>query len=985
MTLSRVTSDDPTDDATHGLSDPYADVPPPLYEDLPEDEAYALSASDTDPAPAPDGLPGRPLTEKHLSYLDREGIRAEYASELADAGLLRSAGLGDSLPEGFDWLPDEARTGILFPWVMAHETAWQLRPDTPPLDPKDGRPRKYLFAPKAAASYHLLHRARPGHDDLVVIAEGTKQPLAVVSALTTESAADPRIVDATVVGIPGVYGWSKGRVITPGLVDLCRGKKVAIIPDRDARTNRAVYDALDDLKASLGCAKSVEFVWLPEMGGDRAGIDDQLKDVPVDRRRVVVEDLLLATHPKPAKRRPSEKSGMGSTTFEAWDPATGRLRVADLAKHLIERHHWALTAESGELARYKDGVYVIDSTQLLLESDLIRIMGNTYETKHKNNIASALRGLSATRARIPMRPSEPLMCVENGLVDLRTLELHPHTPRFMTMRKVPLRWDPNATAERWVEWGTHQMGAEQLAVFEEGLAQMLDPSQTPTKGIYLFGPSRTGKSTLCRVCEGLVPEAQVSAVQLQSLSDDQFAAADLYGMVLNVAADMPKSHIENPSLFKSMLGDDKIRGNRKYGPTFKFRNQAIFVFSCNSIATVSEQSEAYFDRILPVGMVRSYIGKTDPRIEAGILAELPGILVRLARAWQAQYLRAETDPATRWSPVPEAVTARFRADSDRVARFLNACCTIGVVAAPSATAPAGVPTIGSVSAPTPKSAVGMGSNGPATAAQLHEAFNTWAEQEGLAKIGRKTLIERIRKAPGVRDVRVGPSSVRALNVEVKDPGEWIDETSDNELIVALFGAGAVPSPPVEPVFDEAVEETVDEVPTAAPTTPNAAPAPAPSQPGGLLGRAIDLVRQSARSASMGLWVALFEMESGDLNRRKFSEHLAALHTITPQLTVADASAALGIAPEAALPLLRLVGNRLREQGSGTAGEMRMLEIARVRQSDGTLTVLDPTGYISPENKKAVKAAAQPVDAAFLILNSPTSGAGVALPETENAA
>ncbi|MBN7296580.1 DNA primase family protein [Mycobacteroides abscessus] len=978
MTVPQSDPIDPTDYPPGDLTDPYADVPVPEYEDLPEDEAYALSAASPDSAPASDGLPGRPLTPEHLSYLDREGIRAEYASELADAGLLRSVALGDTLPEGFDWLPDEARTGILFPWVMAHETVWQLRPDTPPLDPKDGRPRKYLFAPKAAASYNLLHRARPGHDDLVVISEGTKQPMAVVSALSSQSAADSRIVDATVVGIPGVYGWSKGRVITPGLVDLCRGKKVVIIPDRDARTNRSVYDALDDLKASLGCAKSVEFVWLPEMGGDRAGIDDQLKDVAVERRRVVVEDLLLATHPKPAKRRPSEKSGMGSTTFEAWDPMTGRLRVADLAQHLIERHHWALTAESGELARYKDGVYVIDSTQLLLESDLIRIMGNTYETKHKNNVLSALRGLSATRARIPMRPSEPLMCVANGLVDLRTLELHPHTPNFMTMRKVPLRWDPAATAERWVEWGTHQMGAEQLAVFEEGAAQMLDPSRTPTKGIYLFGPSRTGKSTLCRVCEGFAPEEQVSAVQLQSLSDDQFAAADLYGMVLNVAADMPKSHIENPSLFKSMLGDDKIRGNKKYGPTFKFRNQALFVFSCNTIATVSEQSEAYFDRILPVGMVRSYLGKTDTRIEAGILEELPGILVRLARAWQAQYLRASVDPATRWSSVPDAVTARFRADSDRVARFLNACCTIGVTA-PSATAPAGVPTIGTVNAP--KTPVGMGSNGPATPGQLHEAFNIWAEQEGLAKIGRKTLIERIRKTPGVRDVRVGPASVRALNVEVKDPGEWIDETSDNELIAALFGADAVPSQPIETLIDGTVEVVVDEADTAAAPPP----ASAPSQPGGLLERAIALVRQSARSASMGLWVALYEMESGDLNRRKFSENLAAVHTIAPQLTVADASVALGIAPEAALPLLRLVGNRLREQGAGTAGDMRMLEIARVRRPDGTLTVLDPTGYITPDTKKAVVAAAQPVDAAFLILNSPTSGAGVALPDKENAA
>jgi putative DNA primase/helicase len=878
-------------------------------------------------------LPGRSLTDAHREYLTVEGIRGAYLD--SHDQLFRSVGDGDLLPDGFDWLPAEYQPGILFGWPQRGEAFWQLRPDRPQLDAA-GRPRKYLFGKGRSPQYGLLHLARKGCDSRILIVEGTKQSHAAASAITSDLTTHTRLRDATVVGIPGCWGWSQGGVPAPGLVQMCRGKRVAIILDGDAQANRKVYDAGIALKESLGSAESVEFVWLPCSGDDRAGLDDILKAEIEDRRRVRLEELLDACHPKPARKRPSDRTGAGATWFECWDPATGKLRVKDLAQHLIDTHHWALAAESSELARYDAGVYSVDSRNLLLEADLVPLMGNTYSVDHLANVASAMRGLAAKLPRIPIRPSEPLMCCESGLVDLRTLELMPHTPNFKTMRKVPATWDSvaakdpqrlKAVTARWEAWAIQQLGEQQLAVFEEGSAQILDPSKTPDKALYEFGPSRTGKSTIGRVLSALVPDDLVSAVELQTLSDDKHAAADLYGMILNVAADMPKSHVENPNLFKSMTGDDLIRGNKKYGPTFKFRNQALFVFSCNTVATVSEQSDAYFDRIIPIAMVRTYIGKTDPRIEAGILEELPGILVRLAKAWQAQYLRAVKDPADRWLPVPEAVTARFRADSDRVARFLNACCTIGIAEEPKT------------------ETVGLGTVGPATAAQLHAAFHVWAEQEGLAKIGRKTLMDRVRKAPGVKELRIGgKASIRALNISVHDPGDWEDTSSDADLLRALFGT----APPTPAPEQEHEHEHEHEPPLA--------------KSCGLLDNAIALVKSRARSASATLLAALWELESGELPRWKFTDLLARVQAIQPQLTVADAADELGISPEAALPLLRLVM-------VAAADELRMREVIYARQDDGSIRVLDPTAYLDPEARKAAQQAAKPVDAAFLILRN----------------
>jgi putative DNA primase/helicase len=83
---------------------------------------------------------------------------------------------------------------------------------------------------------------------------------------------------------------------------------------------------------------------------------------------------------------------------------------------------------------------------------------------------------------------------------------------------------------------------------------MLDPTITPTKAVFLFGAARSGKSTYLRLLQEIAGPENYSAVTLHQLSDDRFAAANLYGKMLNVAADLPASHVEDLSTFKMMTG-----------------------------------------------------------------------------------------------------------------------------------------------------------------------------------------------------------------------------------------------------------------------------------------------------------------------------------------------------------------------------------------------------------------------------------------------
>ncbi|MBN7371101.1 DNA primase family protein [Mycobacteroides abscessus] len=760
--------------------------------------------------------PGRPLTPEHRDYLVDEGIGSEFIDARSEAGLLRSVGDGDALPSALDysWLTMESRQGILFGTADAAGTvSWQLRPDAPPT--VDGRAMKYVGG-QGDAGYGVLRQSEAGP---VLIVEGTKQVLAAAAALHGD--ADDELTEVTIIGIQGCWGWSTGGEADPGLVRLCRDREVAVALDADAGTNRRVYEAGTALQESLGgVTKKVEFLRLPGRG--KEGLDDLLAALQEGDRRDQVLAWWLARQPKPARKRPSDKTGRGSGSFEAWDPATGKLRVEATADHLIATRHYAL-AKSQELAAFTGGRYIVAKHQLA--SDVLDMLGDTYGTGHLGDIKSAVQARThKLRRTIPEFPWEPYANFRNGLLDLRTLELHPHTPAFFGTRQIPVDWDPDAPADRWVAWAIERMGEDQLLSLEDTVSQILDASTPPSKAPFLYGPTRTGKSTVGRIIAALAGGSEfVSGVPIQKLSDPRYAAM-LYGMVVNVCTDLPREAMKDESGFLRMLGGDPMLGDAKYGATFSFVNAALHVFATNTIVTISGDPEPYLDRIAPFALIKSYAGRADPAVEARVLEQLPGICVRLARAWQARYQRIqkreeeaaagvpESDRTPVWLPGHPAVIRRFADASDRVQRFVATCCDTGVEAMPDVV---GLREEGDFSP------------GPQTKTALYEAFKLWAESEGSVALGMRAFTERLMKLPGVREIRSGAKKGRAVNVGIKPREDWGDAESDIDLLPAIFPDEY----PVEPADEQPGPRLVGEEPATVDAQPRlATPTPTPAAP-----------------------------------------------------------------------------------------------------------------------------------------------------------
>ena len=687
------------------------------------------------------------LTEEHAAYLAAHAVDLELAERLG----VRSITSVNDLPD--DWRAGLGRhvPGIVFPWTSYDgRVSPQLRPDEPFVN-ADGEIQKYAFQ-KGAPSVLWAVRVNPDTNK-ALFCEGSKQTLVAATYAPPEY---------SVYGVAGCWGWSHDKKPIKDL-RVAKDCDVVVIYDADTATKIDVYNAAVRLTGALEMkgARSIKWVRLP--AGRNVGLDDVLADVDAEDRADDLQNLIGNARVKVVDVKPKAKPQVKTRTGPSAGcfGLDGEFLAATTTRIVLEHSPAALTAE-GKIAMYADGVYRIDGEAFT--GTLCWLLDEEYRPYYRKIVEEfAGSELRKAGAYLPERADAPIVNLRNGMLDLRTGELLPHDPKYLSGIQLAIDYDPTATCPHYDSWIKEQC-PDQVEDLEEVSSQMIDPSRCPMKAIFNYGPSKSGKSTFLRLLEAIAGPDHRSAVTLHQLSDDRFAAANVYGSVVNAAADLKADHIEDLSTFKMLTGADSIHANRKYGRQFTFRNRALFAFSANEPPTVGENSRAYSERIKPFLFDRSFAGHDDQAVEDRIRGELPGIFNRLVAAWRGRNERGgfrETTPAVR---------ADFEARSDRVRLWLSERGR--VTTRPDGTAPAPRSVMPNEQCTQPRF--------------LAQMFNTWAQEQGGSQMGERKIIARLTSIDGVERVRNQGKSA-ALNiiawpvgVDVPDDADDADDTGGSK-------------------------------------------------------------------------------------------------------------------------------------------------------------------------------------------------------------
>lgn len=131
----------------------------------------------------------------------------------------------------------------------------------------------------------------------------------------------------------------------------------------------------------------------------------------------------------------AERTVVSDEEFEFNAPA--------FAEEIMSEHKFVTHMESEEIYVYEGGVYKNKGEQIIRARAQELLESNT--TTHRvNEIVEFIRRATYTPKELFNSPPPNLVCVENGILNVETGELMPHTPDLIFLSKLPVKWDPNA-------------------------------------------------------------------------------------------------------------------------------------------------------------------------------------------------------------------------------------------------------------------------------------------------------------------------------------------------------------------------------------------------------------------------------------------------------------------------------------------------------------------------------------------------------------
>jgi P4 family phage/plasmid primase-like protien len=198
------------------------------------------------------------------------------------------------------------------------------------------------------------------------------------------------------------------------------------------------------------------------------------------------------------------------------------------------------------------------------------------------------------------------LVVRNGLLDVATGKLSPHTPDFLGLYCLPYDYDPAAACPTWVRFVDRVCGgdADLVKLIRQWFGYCLTTSTDEQKFLVLVGVGANGKSTLVGGLLAVVGEANASHVTLEKFSGT-FDLGYTLGKLVNVSDDMSEIDKANEGVLKTYTSGGAMSFNQKNRPILSARPTAKLTFCTNTVPRFGDRSDGLWRRLLlvPLGVV----------------------------------------------------------------------------------------------------------------------------------------------------------------------------------------------------------------------------------------------------------------------------------------------------------------------------------------------------------------------------------------------
>lgn len=277
------------------------------------------------------------------------------------------------------------------------------------------------------------------------------------------------------------------------------------------------------------------------------------------------------------------------------------------------------------------------------------------------------------------------LCLQNGVLDVSSLQLYSHDPQFYFTWKMPVNWYGPQPCPVFDQFLATVTGGDPVLTqrFWETIGYILVPNDNRAKRFILMsGLGNTGKSVLGNLLRSFFTRDCVSSVDIFKMGD-RFALGTLVHALINISMDLSDSAMNEQavSIIKQITGGDLVQVEEKYITPYFSCIKCKLIYGTNHKLRTNSWDQAFLNRILLLPFQYPIpAAQQDRHLTEKLMAERSGILYKAIMAYRTLvshgYIFTGDDIycfANAHQPAEETVS-----QTDTLEQFARECCVEAV-------------------------------------------------------------------------------------------------------------------------------------------------------------------------------------------------------------------------------------------------------------------------------------------------------------------
>jgi P4 family phage/plasmid primase-like protien len=335
--------------------------------------------------------------------------------------------------------------------------------------------------------------------------------------------------------------------------------------------------------------KKCDFKEALEYLSNLAGLGDELE---INRRKFV--EKLRENNRNEEKEVFNEFIELIAGKEKKWGEAT------EILINWILKHNYIYTIRDDvktEMWIYKDGIYISQGKSIVKEL-LRKLLGSFYSQYIYNLVINKLEPDTFIDIdEFFFQNNIDEISVLNGILNINTRELKPFSPEKIFFNKLLVDYNSLAKCPMIDKFLSDVLSNQddKLVFYEMGGFALLREYKYE-KAFMLVGNGRNGKDKTLELLKRIFSVENCCSVPLSSLVPDSFIISEFFGKLINIAGEVNNTDLKDTTMFKALTGRSLVSGQRKYLQPITFQNYAKFVFACNELPMVYDNSKGFWDR-----------------------------------------------------------------------------------------------------------------------------------------------------------------------------------------------------------------------------------------------------------------------------------------------------------------------------------------------------------------------------------------------------